>query len=50
MEAERKEMSGKIQVKLDGMVEKLQGLREFTCEGVLHVISQFVACDDQVSS
>jgi hypothetical protein len=43
---ERKE--GKIQVKLDGMIERGQGPKEFTRKSVLHAVTQF-ACNDQVS-
>jgi hypothetical protein len=44
-----KNVKEKTQSSLDGMVEKLQGPREFTRESVLHAVTQFVACNDQVS-
>ena len=47
MEAD-KQMKGK-QSKLDGTFEKITGPKEFTRDGALHAVSQFVACDDQVS-
>jgi hypothetical protein len=43
------EKNGKTQAKPDGMIEKVQGPREFTCKSALHAITQFVACNDQVS-
>ena len=49
MQAEMGGAKGLIQAKLDGVIERSQGLREFTREGVLHAVTQFVACDDQVS-
>ena len=48
MEEEKRNPKSKKQKKLDGAFEKVQGPREFTREGVLHAISQFVAVDDQV--
>jgi hypothetical protein len=38
----------KGQQKLDSRFEKLTGPREFMHDGILHVVAQFVACDDQV--
>ena len=46
MKAEKLKLKGKQQVKLDGMLEKKQ--QEFTREGVIEVVTKFVACDDQV--
>jgi hypothetical protein len=40
---------GKIQVKLDGMIERGHGPKEFMHKSVLHAVTQFVACNDQVS-
>ena len=37
------------QLKLDEVVVKMQEPKEFTREGILHAISKFVACNDQVS-
>jgi hypothetical protein len=36
------------QGKLEGTFERITGPREFTRDGALHPVSQFVACDDQV--
>jgi hypothetical protein len=49
MQEMRSGLKTKTQSKLDGMVEKFQGPREFTREGALHAITQFIACNDQVS-
>lgn len=38
---------GTTQMKLDGIFEKQDTRREFTREGVLHAIAQFIACGDQ---
>jgi hypothetical protein len=38
----------KKQPKLDGTFERITGPKEFTRDGALHAVSQFVACDDQV--
>ena len=38
----------KAQSKLDAMLEKVKRLQAFTREGVLHAVSQFLACNDQV--
>jgi hypothetical protein len=46
---EAQEKKGK-QGKLDGIVVKLQELQVFTHEGLRHAVSQFIACDDQVST
>ena len=51
MEEERRAKGkGKVQVKIDGMVEieHKQGLKQFTRDGALEVIAKFVVCDDQV--
>jgi hypothetical protein len=47
---EVQEKKGK-QGKLDGIVVnlKLQVPQVFTCEGLCHAVSQFIACNDQVS-
>jgi hypothetical protein len=37
-----------IQGTLDDTVKTMKRGKEFTREGVLHTVSQFVACDDQV--
>lgn len=49
MEEKKNNPKGKIQTKLDGVVENVKGPREFTREGVLHAVTQFITCDDQVS-
>ena len=49
MQLKKKNPKTKTQGTLDGAVETLQGPREFTHEGMLHTVTQFVACDDQVS-
>ena len=33
----------------DGKFLKQTGLQEFTRDGILHAVGQFIACDDQVS-
>ena len=46
---EEEKSMGKKQVKIDNIVlEKSTAPQEFTREGVLHAVAQFVACDDQV--
>ena len=45
---EEEKSKGKKQVKINNILEKSTGPREFTREGVLHAVAQFVACDDQV--
>lgn len=40
-------LGGKKQVKIDNILVKSTA-GEFTREGVLHAVAQFVACDDQV--
>jgi hypothetical protein len=47
---EEKTRKGKTQAKLDNMIKRAQGPREFTRESALHAITQFIACNDQVSS
>jgi hypothetical protein len=49
MQLKKKDSKAKTQGTLDGVIEMSQGPREFTREGVLHAVTQFVACDDQVS-
>ncbi|KAF8233069.1 hypothetical protein L208DRAFT_1073234, partial [Tricholoma matsutake] len=43
---EERQMKGK-QPKLDGTFERITGPKEFTHDGILHTVSQFVACNDQ---
>ena len=45
---EEEKSKGKKQKKIDSILVKSTGPREFTREGVLHAVAQFVACDDQV--
>jgi hypothetical protein len=45
---EEEKSKGKKQKKIDSILVKSTGAREFTREGVLHAVAQFVACDDQV--
>lgn len=47
-ENEEAKSKGKQQVKIDKILDKATVPREFTREGVLHAVAQFVACDDQV--
>jgi hypothetical protein len=49
MQQKKKDPKAKVQGTLDGAVKTLEAPREFTREGVLHAVTQFVACDDQVS-
>jgi hypothetical protein len=49
MQQKKKDPKVKIQGTLDGAVKTLETPREFTREGALHAVTQFVACDDQVS-
>ena len=37
------------QLKLNEVVVKMQEPKEFMQEGILHAVSKFVACNDQVS-
>ena len=46
---EEEKLKGKKQTKIDNMLEKSRAPHEFTHEGVLHAVAQFVACDDQVA-
>ena len=46
---EEEKLKGKKQTKIDNMLEKSRAPHEFTREGVLHAVAQFVACDDQVA-
>lgn len=46
MQAGRKKH--KKQMTLDSVVQKRRGPKEFTREGLLHAVTQWVACDDQV--
>jgi hypothetical protein len=41
-------LKGKKQVKIDEVLERSTAPKEFTREGILHAVAQFVACDDQV--
>ena len=47
-EMEKKWLKGKKQEKLDEMLEKEKRPQEFTHKGILHAVSQLVACNDQV--
>jgi hypothetical protein len=47
MQLKKQNPKAKTQRTLDGAIKTLQGLREFTRKGVLHAVTQFVACDDQ---
>lgn len=49
MQQKKKNPKAKIQATLDGTVKTLNAPRVFTREGVLHAVTQFIACDDQVS-
>jgi hypothetical protein len=40
--------NGNKQVKINDILPKSTGPKEFTREGVLHAVAQFVVCDDQV--
>ena len=37
------------QLKLNEVVEKTQEPKKFMQEGILHAVSKFIACNDQVS-
>ena len=45
---EEEKSKEKKQTKIDNILDKSTAPCEFTCEGVLHAVAQFVACDDQV--
>jgi hypothetical protein len=45
---EEEKSKGKKQTKIDNMLVKSTAPSEFTREGVLCAVAQFVACDDQV--
>ena len=45
---EEEKSKGKKQTKIDNILDKSMAPCEFTREGVLHAVAQFVACDDQV--
>ena len=47
MEGKKRNKDG--QTTLDGKFPKQMGQQEFTRDGILHVVAQFIACDDQVS-
>jgi hypothetical protein len=47
-EMQAAKMKGKKQVKIDDILGKSTAPQEFTREGILHAVAQFVACDDQV--
>ena len=49
MQLKKQNPKAKTQRMLDGAIKTLHGPRKFTREGVLHAVTQFVACDDQVS-
>ena len=44
----KKKNEGEAQATLDHVFQKMSGPREFTRDGILHTVAQFVACDDQV--
>ena len=48
MEDERKGKKVETQGTLDGFVEKPVGPIVYTRENILHVVTQFIAVDDQV--
>lgn len=50
VEEKRQQQTGKTQAKIDGMleIEPKPSSKQFTRDGVLEVIAQFVVCDDQV--
>lgn len=47
---EEKRLAGKGQAKIDEMLEIQQKLKpkQFTCDGAVEAIAQFIVCDDQV--
>lgn len=45
---EEEKSTGKKQGKIDNIFDKSTAPQEFTREGVLHAVAQFVVCDDQV--
>ena len=49
MQAKAAGKAGKIQSKIDAMFGKGSLPKEFTRDGILHAVTQFVVCDDQVS-
>jgi hypothetical protein len=49
MERKKNNPKEKTQGKLDGLIERVQGPREFTRESALQAVTKFIACDDQVS-
>ena len=50
MEEEKKQLKGKTQAKIDSLLEiqPKPNLKQFTHDGALEVIAQFIACDYQV--
>lgn len=50
MEDEKKQLKGKTQAKIDSLLEiqPKPNPKQFTHDGALQAIVQFVACDDQV--
>jgi len=50
MEALKNRTQSGRQINLDGVVQKEHGPREFTQAVLQHTITQFVACDNQVSN
>jgi len=40
--------AGKQQKNLDGLVQKASKLKDFSRKGVLHAVTEFIVCDDQV--
>ena len=47
MEGKKRDKDG--QTTLDGKFPKRTSPQEFTRDGILHAVAQFIACDDQVS-
>ena len=41
-------MRGNTETKLDRVIDVVNQPQNFTREGVLHAVAQFIACDDQV--
>lgn len=49
MQLRKNNLKAIVQSTLNGLVEVLPRSMQFTREGVLHAVTQLVACDDQVS-
>ena len=50
MQAKATGKTGKTQTKIDAMFGKGSLPKEFTRDGILHAVAQFIICDDQVSA